>query len=84
MEEDRSLIHREIMTILNGASADKATLIRFLGKLQIFIDRNAAAWPEERIERLELAIQQGLQLRRAGRVVPESIKTEIRFTLLDG
>ncbi|PHQ70553.1 MAG: hypothetical protein COB97_04540 [Paracoccus sp.] len=84
MEEDRSLIHREIMTILNGASADKATLIRFLAKLQIFIDRNAAAWPEERIERLELAIQQGLQLRREGRVVPESIKTEIRFTLLDG
>lgn len=84
MEEDRSLIHREIMTILNGASEDKATLIRFLAKLQIFIDRNAAAWPEERIERLELAIQQGLQLRRAGRVVPESIKTEIRSALLDG
>jgi hypothetical protein len=84
MDDYRYLIHREIMTTLNGAAADKATLIRLLAKLQIFIDRNAAAWPADRVERLELAIQQGLELRRAGREVPEAIKTEIRSALLDG
>ena len=84
MDDERYLIHREIMSTLNGAAADKATLLRFLVKLQIFINRNAAGWPEDRVERLELAIQQGLELRRAGREVPEAIKTEIRSALLHG
>lgn len=84
MKEDWYVIHRQIDTILNSAEFEMAAVIRLLALVQIFIDRHASAWPADRVERFELAVQKVIELRRESRDVPETIKTEIRSAFFDG